>query len=212
MPVKNFATSTLDEFHEVMALQALRAGERGAEMAVLEALKQSVLKGRTPDPLFQSVANAIVAKAVISGKFPSIGKGRPTQNFMKAPNGWEIAHRHISLMDQGTPYAGATEIVASEFNLVDRQIERIVSKNKSGIEARHGKTKDERELDRTRPTAQHEVTPEDRKCIDSVLSTISETSSILETHLANEAKRNSTAELNQAIGLLLKQQIPDDIK
>ena len=203
--MKNLVNCTIDEIHEVRAIQALRDDKPGAELGVLDALKDSVARGKSPDPIFQSIANAIVAKAVISGKLPSIGRGRPTQNFMTAPSGWEIAHRHISIMDDGTPYAEATEIVGSEFNLGGRQIERIVSENKSGIEARHGKTKQERELDRTRRTALHQVTPEDQKFIDSILSTISETTSIVEAHLADEAKRDLTAELNQAIRLLLKQ-------
>lgn len=203
--MKSNSNCSLGELHEVLSIEALRCNKRGAEYAVLEALKDSIVQGRIPDPVFQNIANAIVAKAVICGKFPSVGKGRPMNDFMTGPPGMEIARRHIGLMDGGKTYEEATTVVASEFFLGERRIQQIVRENKCAVERMHGNTKDEREMDRIRRSTTHEVSAEEQEVIDSILKMTDEATTTFQSHFANETRRDLIQELDRAIEKLLNQ-------
>ena len=64
------------KFVQAIALENLKANANGADLDVLAVLAQAVVEGKEIDPVFQAVANAIVAKVIISGKLPA-KKGRP---------------------------------------------------------------------------------------------------------------------------------------
>lgn len=205
---------------EELALQSLREGEGRAELDILERLVSVVLSGGKVNPVFQSVVNAIVAKAVISGKLPTERKGRPV-NFMHRAPAWAIAERYLELMDGGlTTYAEAIERVADEFlkddgnRMSDRQIERLVREVKPAVESRMGGTAKERNLFRGRSNRRDEteLSAENAECVARVLAMVDAAQAVLEEHLANEEQRNYLADLDGLINQALKQGIPDDIK
>ena len=206
-------------FDEKLALQSLRDGESGAELHVLEGLAHVVLSGKKVSPMFQAVVNAIVAKAVLSEKFPANARGTPA-NFMVCANGWSIANRYLELRDGGMNYADAVEQVADEFpkddgnKMSDRQIERLVKENKSGIERRMGGTVKARKIFRARAkqSADIEISAEDAECVARILAPLFALQAVVETHLENETQRDCLADLDRLIAQSLKLGNPDDIK
>lgn len=206
-------------FHDAIALQGLRDGESGAELHVLEGLAHLVLSGKEISPAFQLVVNAIVAKAVLSGKLPTNSKGRPA-NFMHGADGWSIANRFLELTDNGKKYAEAIEQVADEFpqntgkRMSDRRIEQLVKENKPGIERRVGKTQEERKIfrDRVKMSASTELSAEDAECVTRIVKMVDAAGVALTAHLENETRRDYLADLDNLIAQSLTQFNPDEIK
>ena len=183
------------EFEE-LALQALRDCESGAEWGILERLVSVVLSGKAADPVFQSVANAIVAKAVYSGKFPSQKRGNPT-SFMKGAPGGSIADRYLELTDGGMKAADAVERVADEFpkddgtKLDERHILRLVRKNRPWMENRMGATVEARQefrADRSRRD-DTELSAEGAVCVANVIASMEELGRVLAAHAASRNRR-----------------------
>ena len=123
---------------QALALQLVAAGIPGADRAVLELLATSVVENRPIDPLFQSVANAIVAKAVASERFPPKAKGRPHDSAQAI--GWDVACEYFELVDAETSYAEAVSQLAAKFNKSERRIMQLVASEKSKV----GETREER--------------------------------------------------------------------
>lgn len=211
----NSVKKPLELFDEESALGSLRDGGSGAELYVLEGLAHVVLSGKKVNPVFQAVVNAIVAKAVISGKLPANARGKPA-NFMTGPNGGGIAERHLELMDGGMNYAAAIEKVANEFQkdggnkISDRQIERLVAENKSWIKRRMGETVEERKIFRARSKkrADIELSASEAECVARIVAKVDAAAFAMTTHLKNEAQRDHLADLDRLIVQLLKQVKP----
>lgn len=117
---------------ENRALRSLRKAGNGSEWGVLEALAQAVISGKKVDPFFQSVVNAIVAKAVISGKLPAKKKGRPAVDQFDSI-GWDVAFQYFALKDGGVSYDDAVAQVANKFHKDERTVMRLVKANKAFI-------------------------------------------------------------------------------
>lgn len=207
-------------FDERLALQGLRDGESGAELHVLEGLAHIVLAGKIVSPVLQAVVNAIVAKAVISGKLPANARGTPAANFMDRTDGPGIAIRHFELTDGGMNYAAAIEQVAAEFpkgdgnKMSDRQIERLVAENKSWIERWMGLTGEAREIFRARRKghADTEISAAATECVARIAAMVDAVTFAVTTAMENETQRDYLADLDGLIAQSLKQGNPDDIK
>lgn len=193
-------------------MQALHDGKNGAEWEILERLVSVVLSGKKVDPVFQSVVNAIVAKAVISEKLPGRNRGRPV-NIFAGVSSWSVAERYLELMDGGMPYGDAVAQVAAEFHKDERHIMRLVREGRSGIEFRMGVTAEDRNLFRERSTRcnETELSADDAECVARIVESTSDLASLLEKHQANEAQRDYLAELDGLINQALSQKNFTDI-
>ena len=203
--------SPVGEFEE-QTLQSLRDGENGAEWDILERLVLVVLSGEKIDPVFQSVVNAIVAKAVISGKLPYRSRGRPA-DLLGGVSGWSVAERYLELRDSGLLYRDAVAGVAAEFHKDERHIMRLVKESRSGVEFRMGGTAEERNLFRERSKRRDEakLSADDDECVASVLAMADAQQADLEKHFQNEAQRDYLADLAGLIGQALGQKKSTDI-
>ena len=124
----------MEEFQKRLesdALQGLINGEVGGEYRVLDILAKAVITGLEVSAGFQSAANFITAKSLISGKFPSQKKGRP-----KVKNGVDgelVAAQYIAMRSAGIRYSDAVAQLAATHHKDERHILRIVKQNKSNV-------------------------------------------------------------------------------
>ncbi len=125
-------------------LDARRRGLRFSERNVLVVLSEAVLSGAPITPEFQSVANAIVAKALIKGgKLPSKQGGRPKGGALSY-DAEAVAGEYLALVDGGHKSEAAFEELARKHNKDSRTIQRIVSEGRMW----HGDTKAARDQKR----------------------------------------------------------------
>lgn len=117
---------------QAFALEMLAVGRIGAEWEALDVLARSVVEGEDIDPLFQAVVNALVAKAVFSGKLPARAKGRPKASAVSAI-GWLVANEYFDMTDSGTGYDDAARKLSEKFNKSERQIMRFVKANRKQV-------------------------------------------------------------------------------
>lgn len=198
------------EFEE-LALQSLRDGETGAEWGVLERLVSVVLSGKSVDPNFQAVVNAIVAKVVVSGKLPGQRRGRPPL-MLDGADGARIADRYLELTDGGMNSADAIEQVAVAFpkddgtRLDDRHIRRLVAENRPWLERRMGTTADDRNLFRgqAKDRIGADLSAEDAEFVARIMAQVDELTAVLTTHCDSEARRDYVADLDRVIANALK--------
>ena len=125
------------------ALMGLIDDKNGAERVILEELTWAVLHGDAIEPIFQSVVNAITARAIVCEKLPLKPKGRPKD--ISNDIGWSVAYQYFALKDGGVSYEKSVAEVAAEFCKDERHIMRLVKENKSRI----GVTPDARKKTRT---------------------------------------------------------------
>ena len=216
------------------AMEALREQENGAELAALECLANAVLSGNIINAAFQAAVNAIVAKAVISGKLPPKKKGRP-ETFENVVAGVNVASRYYELRDGGANFDDSVAQVSSEFHKSDRQIMRLVEDNKHVV----GGTVEERKKRRDRDKGMagiglrdgESVTPEQMAAlvrlfdfssnfsIDEIenlahgmATAINETKVSLTVQQANDVQREPLADLDRLIAQALTQKNSTDIK
>lgn len=132
------ATLALSPAENAAVLQAQVLDRRRAGFAhehdVLLVLSALVLSGAAIDPVFQGIANAVMAKAVVTdkGKLPPKRPGAKKGGGVKyAP--LAITEQYFDLLDQGKSERDCLEELAERYrrqhDLSEKQIGRIVKDN-----------------------------------------------------------------------------------
>lgn len=128
---------------EERALKALANDENGAEYGVLEQLIATLLSGEKVGADFQLIANAIIAKSVLCGRFPLKKRGRPDN--LDGVNACDVAIRYFELRDNGVSYEDAVTQVAASHHKAERHIMRLVREGKPLIGSTPEQRKQKRE-------------------------------------------------------------------
>ena len=115
---------------QAMALEELAVNEEPAESVVLEVLRLTVTSRQEVDAVFQSIANAIIAKATLLGKLPK-RMGRPEAE--PSPDGFSVAIEYFRAVDKGTRSEDAVAAIAENRLIDTRTVYRIVKQFKSLI-------------------------------------------------------------------------------
>ena len=125
--------------YENRLLKSVARKENGAEFEALKDFAGMVISGESIDPIFQSMINLIVAKAVLVGALPLAKLGRPKRDELDSI-GFHAAQSYWEMIDSGVGYQDAVEKLSGEFHKSERHIMRLISKHKTAI----GETLEER--------------------------------------------------------------------
>lgn len=124
------------------SLRSLITNPNGAEYEFLVFFVGCIMNEHPIDPDLQSVANAILVKALLLDSLPEKKRGRPEANDFASRH--DIAHTYFELVDAGASYADAVREISMKFHKDERHIMRIVKKMKPLI----GDTLEERNKNR----------------------------------------------------------------
>lgn len=106
---------------EILAARA--AGRMVSERNVLVVLSEAVLSGSPIDPLFQALANAVAAKAIVTGKLPGVKSGRPAGSKLDA---LKVASEYFDLIDGGARREDALAALGERYPAETRHLWRVV--------------------------------------------------------------------------------------
>lgn len=131
--VVNYSPAQHAAMLQVELLEARRRGRCFSERNVLVILSEALLSGVQIDPEFQTLANAVMAKAIITGKLPPKQGGRPKGSFADGNLSYDaqaVAGEYFDLVDAGKKSEESIDQLAGRHNKDMRTIQRIVSEGR----------------------------------------------------------------------------------
>lgn len=117
-----------------------RRGIKLPERDVLNVLAEAVLSGAPIESGFQVMVNLIIAKAAVKGGLPDHLHGAPPGS-RGDRDAEQVAGAYFEMLDKGVPSERAKEVLAGDFKIGKRQVERLIKLGKHW----HGDTKGARD-------------------------------------------------------------------